>query len=146
MASGAYWYGNALKNAFKKLINFEEINKIKVLLCTSTYTPNQDTHEFLNQVVANEVSGTGYTAGGKAVSNCALSYDASTNMVKFDGDDVSWPNAVITARFAIVYYDSGSPETSPVLAYYDFGEDEVSTGGEFKLQWNVDGMLKSIAT
>lgn len=38
-------------------------------LITSAYTPNLGTHDFWDDVVANEASGSGYTTGGFAIPN-----------------------------------------------------------------------------
>ncbi len=54
----SFVYGNALKAAFNKEIDFDS-DTIKVMLLTSSYTPNQDSHDYLDDVVSNEVSGTG---------------------------------------------------------------------------------------
>lgn len=65
MAVTAKAYGNMPLNAIKKLIS--DLNSgdttVKCMLTTSAYTPDQDTHENKGQVT-NEVSGSGYTAGG----------------------------------------------------------------------------------
>lgn len=47
---------------------------IKVMLLTSSYTPDLD-HDFVDDVSANEVSGTGYTAGGATLASKAITDD-----------------------------------------------------------------------
>lgn len=44
---------------------------IKCMLCTSTYTPNLDTHIYKSSVT-NEITGTGYTAGGATLGSAAI--------------------------------------------------------------------------
>lgn len=54
-------YGNVLLKALNKEVDWDS-DTIKVMLTTSSYTPNQDTHIYKSSVT-NEVTGTGYTAG-----------------------------------------------------------------------------------
>lgn len=115
---------------------------IRVALVTSTYTPDQDAHEFFSDVT-NEVSGTGYTADGAALANKAVTQDNTNDLGKFDADDVEWTTATITARAGVIYKDTGDPATSPLIRYVDFGEDKSTTGTTFKITWNASGILNT---
>jgi hypothetical protein len=138
-------YGNALKAAFNKE-NDWDTDTNKVILLSSAYTPNQDTHDYLDDVVANEVSGTGYTAGGQALASKTNAYDASTNTVKFDAADVTWSSSTITARYAVVYDDSpATSATKPLIAYFDFTTDRASSNGDFIVRWGTDGVFSATA-
>jgi hypothetical protein len=111
---------------------------IKVMLTTSTYTPNQATHQYKSSVT-NEVTGTGYTAGGATL---ASKTEAISSHVKtFDAADVSWATSTITARYAVVYSSTGTDATSPLLCYIDFGADVVSSGGTFQITWDAAGIF-----
>lgn len=138
-------YGNAPKAAFNKEIDWDT-DSIKVMLLSSAYTPNQDSHDYLDDVVANEVAGAGYTAGGAALSGKTATYDAATNTVKFDANDVTWSASTITARYAVVYNDSGATNAAkPLIAYFDFASDRASSNGEFVLRWGADGVFSVTA-
>jgi len=113
---------------------------IKVALVTSSYSPDIDTHENFDDIT-NEVSGTGYTAGGAALANKAVTKDTTDDEGVFDADDLTWSSASITARAAIVYKDTGTPATSQLVAYIDFTEDKTASGGDFTIQWNAEGIL-----
>lgn len=113
---------------------------IKALLVTSTYVPDKDLHEFLDDVT-NEITGTGYTQGGKAITNRSITVDNATDMAKYDGDDVQWLDATFTARGAVVYMDTGTPATSLLVAYLDFGVDKSIAGGSFTLQFGANGVF-----
>jgi hypothetical protein len=118
---------------------------IKVALLTSTYTPDQDAHDNFDDVSAYEVTGTGYTAGGKALTLSDPTVDAATNETRMDANDVSWANSTITARYAVIYYASGTPSTSTLIAYVDFGEDAISNGAAFDIVWDASGIFKVTA-
>lgn len=138
-------YGNANKAAWNKEIDFDS-DTIKVALLSSAYTPNQDSHDYWDDVSTNEVSGTGYTAGGKALTTKSVTYDAATNTVKFDADDVTWTGSTITARYAVVYDDSGATNGQKALiAYFDFTTDRASSNGEFVVRWGADGIFSVTA-
>lgn len=131
-------------NSFKKKIMDGSIDldtdTIKVALVTSSYTPNQDTHDFFDDVT-NEVSGTGYTAGGASLANKAVTADNTDNEGVFDADDVTWSTSTITARGAVIYKSTGTASTSALICYLDFGSDKTSTAGNFTIAWNAEGIL-----
>lgn len=135
---------DVIYNSFKQKIMDGSIDldtdTIKVALVTSSYTPNQDTHEDFADVT-NEVSGTGYTAGGAALASKAVTKDTTDDEGVFDADDVTWSSSTITARAAIVYKDTGTPATSWLICYIDFTSDKSSSNGDFTIQWNAEGIL-----
>jgi hypothetical protein len=139
VAVSAKLYGQAFVSAFNKKIDFDS-DAIKVALCTSSYTPNQDTHDYFDDVT-NEVTGTGYTAGGATLANPSITYTGATNVLKLDGDDTVWSSSTITARYAVVYDSSpGTAATNPLIAYVDFGADVSSTGAAFTITWDAAGI------
>jgi len=135
---------DVIYNNFKKLIMNGGIDldtdTIKVALVTSSYTPDQDVHDFFDDVT-NEVSGTGYTAGGATLGSVTVTADNTDNEGVFDAADTSWSTATITARAAVIYKSTGTASTSALIAYVDFGADKVSTAGTFTIQWNSEGIL-----
>ncbi len=118
---------------------------IKVMLCTSSYTPDQDAHDFKDDIT-NEITGTGYTAGGATLGSKTLTYVGASNKLVLDAADTSWTTASFTARYAVVYKDTGSAATSPVLGYVDFTTDQTVTAATFTITWDADGVLKAVAS
>ena len=117
-----------------------DTDTIKVALVTSAYTPNQDTHDFFDDVTG-EVTGTGYTAGGETIANDDVTVDTTDNEGVYDGDDVTWTSSTITARGAVVYKSTGTSSTSALICYLDFTTDQSSSAGDFTLQWNAEGII-----
>jgi hypothetical protein len=135
-------YGQALAKALNKEIDFDS-DTIKVALVSSSYTPNQDTHTYWSDVVSYEVTGTGYTTGGQALSSKTVTYDAASNVVILDAADTTWTSSTITARYAVVYDDSGSTNGSKaLLGYVDFSSDQSSTNGNFTITWDSTGIIR----
>ena len=135
---------NAKYNSFKAALQNADIDlsvdTIKVMLVTSAYVPNVDTHAFRSSVT-NEVTGTGYTAGGKALTAKIVTQDNAADSAVFDADPVTWATSTITARGAVLYKDTGNAATDNLIAYFDFGVDESSTSGDFTITWNAGGIL-----
>ena len=114
---------------------------IKVALTTSTYTPNQDTHHFFSDVT-NEVTGTGYTAGGATLGSKTSTYDSATDQIRLDAADTSWTTSTITARRAVIWNDTaGASTTDPVMGWLDFGADVSTTAGTFQITWDTTGII-----
>ncbi|QEM41573.1 hypothetical protein SEA_FORZA_106 [Gordonia phage Forza] len=140
MAVTAKLYGPFLQSVFNKEVDLDN-DTLKVMLCTSSYTPNQDTHRYKSSVT-NEVVGTGYTATGATLTGVTVAYDSATNTFTLDASDVTWAASTITARYA-VFYDASpaSDATRPLICYWDFGQDEVSSSGNFTLTLSASGLV-----
>lgn len=135
-------YGNLIARAFNKEVDWDS-DTIKVALVSSAYAPNQDTDQTWSQVVANEVTGTGYTAGGATLSGKSMTYDGTNNVTVLDANDVTWANSTITARYAVIYSDAGASDGDKVLlGYVDFGVNQSSTNGNFTITWDASGIFR----
>ncbi|MHB8124639.1 MAG: hypothetical protein ACYDEJ_03180 [Desulfitobacteriaceae bacterium] len=140
MAVTAKMYGNALLKALNKEVDWDA-DTIKVMLCTNLYTPNQDTHIYVSSVTNEVASGNGYTTGGATLANKAITYTGATNVIMLNADDVVWANSTITARYAVIYDDTGTAGTSVLLGYVDFGADQASSNGNFTITWDAGGLF-----
>lgn len=105
---------------------------IKVALTTSTYSPNQDTHQWFSDVTNEVANGNGYTSGGTTLASKTVTYTGATNKTVWDAADPSWTatGSGFTARYAVVYKDSGTSSTSPLIGYLNFGSDSVLVSGD----------------
>lgn len=135
-------YGNVVKAVFNKELDWDS-DDIRVMLLSNAYTPNQDTHDYLDDVQAFEVTGTGYTAGGSALTGKTSTYDAANNVLVLDAADVTWANSTITARYAVLYDNSGAAAASkPLIGYVDLVSDQASINGNFTIEWDASGILR----
>lgn len=137
-------YGSLIAKAFNKEVDWDS-DTIKVALLSSSYTPNQDSDDYWNDVSSYEVTGTGYTAGGATLANKSLTYTSGTNVTKFDADDVSWTSSTITARYAVIYDSTGTASTSALIGYVDFGSNQSSSSGTFSIVWDSAGIFTTTA-
>lgn len=92
---------------------------LKMALYTSLADLNGDTLVYTS---ANEVTGTGYDAGGKVLTNVTVSKSGSTAYLDFD--NVTWDPASFTARCALIY-NPGYGDLA--IAVLDFGSDKTAT-------------------
>lgn len=144
MAVTAEYYGKALQSMLNAEIDMDT-DTIKLMLTTASYVPDKDAHRYKSSVT-NEVSGTGYTAGGATLASVVVSYDNATNTVSFDAADTQWnPITVTGARRAVLYKATGSDATSPLIEWIDFGEDKSLTAGILKFVWAANGIGAVVA-
>ena len=109
-----------------------DADTFKAMLVTSSYTANKGTHAKRSDIT-NEVTGTGYTAGGVTCAcTPALNTTAHTMVLTFAA--VSWATSTITARGMVIYKSRGGASSADELVgYLDFGSNISSAGGTFSV-------------
>jgi len=134
MPSGIY---NRLKfNLCKKLVDLSA-DTIKVILLNNTHTFNTD-HNVNTDVNANEISGTGYTAGGITITSPTVTQNDTLDQAVFDGADIAWTVATFSAYHAVLVNTTVSNNLCGSL---DFGGVKTVTGGTFTIQWAATGII-----
>ena len=114
---------------------------VKLMLLTSSHTPDIDAEVFIDDVSANEVPASGtYSAGGVTLTKSSSTDDTDDEGV-FDATDVSFTSATISARYAVIYKDTGTPSTSPIICVIDFGSVYNSSAGTFAITFAAEGIL-----
>ena len=98
----------------------------KIALYTSSATLDATTTAYS---VTNEVSGTGYSAGGNTLTVSQVPTSTSTT-AWLDFADTTWVSSTITANGALIYNSTNSDKAVAVLA---FGGDKTSTNGDFTI-------------
>lgn len=101
----------------------------KIALYTSSATLGAATTAY---TTSNEVTGTGYSAGGQSLTISQVPTSSGTTAF-LDFSDVTWTTATITARGALIYLANGT--TNPAVCVLDFGGDKTSTAGNFTIQF-----------
>lgn len=124
-------FNRALELWARGSIDFDT-DTFKVMLTTSSYAEDKDAHDFRNDVT-NEVTGTGYTAGGNTAT-VSVNLDTANDRVDITLGGTTWPSSTITARKA-VYYKSrgGASSADELVAVNDFGSDVITAAGTFTL-------------
>ena len=106
-------------------------NTFKIALYTSSATLAASTTAY---ATTNEVSGTGYTAGGNTLTNVDPTTSGTTALTDFA--ETTWSSASITARGALIYNSSTTAgSANRAVCALDFGADKTSTSGDFVIQF-----------
>ena len=136
-------YGQVFEQVWGKTFNWEA-DGINAALATSSYSVDQDTHDFWDDVSGSEAAGAGYTAKGVALTSKTVTGSgySSNNIFALDAANATWGTSTITAQFAIVYYNSGSNSTSSLICYQDNEANVSTTSGTFTVAWHTDGIVK----
>ena len=106
-------------------------NTFKTALYTSSATMSASTTAYS---ATNEISGTGYTAAGAALTNVTPTTSSTTALTDFA--DLTWSSSTITARGALIYNSStAAGSANRAVLVLDFGADKTSTSGDFTIQF-----------
>jgi len=126
---------SAICNSFKTEIltgvhNFTASSgdTFNLALYTSSATLNKSTTAY---TTSNEVSGSGYTAKGNALTSVTPALSTDTAVCDFA--DTSFTSASFTARGCLIFNDSASGD--PAVCAIDFGADKTVTSGTFTIQF-----------
>jgi len=129
---------NAICNSFKKELlqgkhDFDAASDTyKLAMYTSVATLGASTE---NYTTSQEVSSSGYTAGGKALVNQGVKVSSGVAITDFS--DLSFTGVTLTARGALIYNTTtdGGTGTTDAVAVLDFGGDKTATAGTFTIQF-----------
>jgi len=126
--------GNYMCTSFKKELleakhNFTTTtgDVFKLALYTNSASFADNTTDY---TVTNEVVGTGYTAGGAALTNVTPTFGGTTGFADFN--DLVFSTVTVTARGCLIYNSTLGTETVCVL---DFGSDKSAVAGDFTIQF-----------
>tara|TARA_R100001129_G_scaffold186452_1_gene178238 strand:- start:978 stop:1430 length:453 start_codon:yes stop_codon:yes gene_type:complete len=131
--------GNFMCTSFKKELlfgvhDFDLANgdTFKIALYTNSASFDASTTAY---TTSNEVSGTGYSAGGGALTTVDPTSSGTTGFTDFQ--DETFSTATITARGALIYNTTPNTTslsvTNPTVVVLDFGGDKTSTAGDFTI-------------
>lgn len=137
MASGTYnQFKTELMNGTYQLAS----DTIKAALLDSSHAFDADNVGW-SSVSANEISGTGYTAGGETLTSTAVTQDDTDDEGVFDAADVSWESATFSASHAVLYDDTTTSPADALICSIDFGGSQSVSGGTFTIQWATEGII-----
>lgn len=130
----------------KKLIPIGSIDlgndTIKVALLNGyTYNP---AHDYWNDVSAHEISPTGtYAAGGTALAGKTIDLDVADEEGYFDATDlIVGTGMTATFQQIVIYKDTGTPATSPLIGCLTLAAATSLTSQAFSINFHADGILR----
>ena len=139
---------NAVYNNYKRIALQGQINvetdTINVLLMNTTYVPDIDTEAYYSDIILS--GGELPLAGNYVTSGSTVTVSTSANITNDYGvlnfTDVVYANATFNTGGALVYKKGGTPATSPLMFFVDFGVARSTSSEEFKIAWNPAGALQ----
>lgn len=144
MASTITFPNSYLKSVFDGSIDLVN-DTIKVMFLTSSHTTDVDAHIFIDDVSANEVSNSGtYSAGGVTLT-FTTSQDDTDNEGVADAADFSVTSFTGSVRTLCFYKDTGTPGTSPIIAFETFTADQTSTAGTWAYTVATEGLFNAVS-
>lgn len=124
-------FNSMIRDALTGGIDFDT-DGFKMLLVSSVVGETEKDGWSKRSQITNEVTGTGYTAGGASVTLTVAAVDTANNDVEITCSAPSWTAATITAMGAIIYKDRGGASSADELVcFIDFGGAVTSTAGTF---------------
>lgn len=100
---------------------------IKIALYTANADIDANTTVY---VVTNEITGTGYTAGGNTLTGTTVNSENGVAYVSFD--NTTWASASFTCRGALIY---NSTKANRSIAVLNFGSDKTVLNQTFQIQF-----------
>lgn len=131
--------GNFMCSSFKQELlegghNFKNSggHTFKLAMYTNSASFNAATTAY---TTSNEVTGSGYSAGGGTLTRVDPSLSGTTALTDFS--DLTFTSATVTARGALIYNTTtgGGSGTNDTVVVLDFGSDKTSTAGDFTIQF-----------
>ena len=115
-------------NTTNRALSSNTQDTFKIALYTSSATLDNTTTAYS---ATNEVTGTGYSAGGKTLT---ATVTQTGGYAILDFADISWTTATFTCRGALIYNSSKANKSIFVL---DFGTDKTVSGGTNAFLFNL---------
>lgn len=134
MASGIY--NRFFYRLATAATNWSTAGAWKVALVGPTYTFNKD-YNLWSSVSSTQITGTGYTAGGKSLLSPTVTEDDTNDWAQLDAADRTWTTGTFSAAGAVIYRVSGSH----LVCFFSFGTTKTCNAGNFTLQWNSNGIM-----
>lgn len=128
----SFIYNSCIEDLANNNIDFGA-DTFKLMLVTSSYTADKDTHDKRDDVTNEVANGNGYTTGGAATA-CTVTKDTGNDKVTLAFAAVDWAAATFTAAAGVIYKSRGGASSADELvAYIDFGGDVSATSATFSV-------------
>ena len=128
----SFVYNSCVEDLANNNIDFGA-DTFKLMLVTSSYTANKDTHDRRDDVTNEVANGNGYTTGGATVA-CTVTKDTANDKVTLVFAAASWATSTFTAAGGVIYKSRGGASSADnLVAFIDFGGNVSSSSSTFSV-------------
>jgi hypothetical protein len=139
MMASVVAYANGIKGIVDGSIDLEN-GTICFALVTASYTPDAASHDAWDDIVANEISTSGYDAYGGTLANVSVTIDGGTAIV-VDADNYTFSSLGSTAiRYGVMLQKGADAGSSPVILYADLNQN--SNDRDYYITFNDSGIIR----
>jgi hypothetical protein len=115
------WYVNGIRTCIRAGMGIAAVTGTpKFMFLNATYVLDQDNHDFVNDVTSAQVTGTGVPSGGITLTTPTVTADGPTNAAYIDFVDLT--GILVTGCYGVLYIDTGTTSTSPLLCITDYSD------------------------
>lgn len=138
MAVTASFYGLGLKDVSCGTIDLQGDTFGAMLM--AGYSFDIDAHRYRSSITGEVATGSGYTYGGATLTGNTVSYDASSNEVRWTFTNPSWPTSSFScSQMAVFRRNGGTSAADELIMYVEFGGTQTVTNGTFTYQVPATG-------
>lgn len=134
----AGFYSKGIEVALKAAtgVSAAPTGTLKGAFMATSYTQDQESDQFWSDISSDIASGTTV----RTIANAAINVDTSNDRVEIDFDDVSESSVTATTNQFVLYMDTGTPSTSPLIACGALSSTLSPVGGTLTLTVNAEGL------
>ena len=142
------FYGHVPGLVVQQTVNLETAD-IRVALFNNVHSFNV-AHTTWEEIKDNEITGTGYSSGGIAITHTGNKFDYDAGIYTFgkNANDTEWVESTLSAYFAVGYIfvdNEGVPDDSSLLLFSkQFDGEVITSNATFKIDWDIDGIFRFV--
>lgn len=134
----ATFYAKGIQDALEAVtgVAVAPTGTLSLAFMATSYTPNAETDQYWSDISASIASGTTV----QTVSGAAVNIDTTNDRVEIDIDNVTETPVTTTTDKAVLFMNTGTPATSPLIVAVDFTATLAPVGGDLTLEINTEGL------
>jgi len=114
-----------------------ESDTIKMAFMETTFTPNSGTDSFYSDISASISAG----STDQTLANVDIRIDTGNSRVEMDADDISLSTQSFSSNKILVYKDTGTASSSPVILTLDLDATIAPLSGDVTITFNAEGLF-----
>jgi len=108
---------------------------LKMAFMATAYTPSSTTESYWSDISSDIASGTTV----QTLAGTAVNIDTGNNRVEIDSDDITETPVTASTDKYVIWMDTGTDSTSPLIACMDIATELNPVGGDLTIVVNAEG-------